>query len=508
MLRSFRTLACLLWISSPVLADEVPREEQRLDSHTSPGVSQSSSSRMISVEDSVFSVWVEGDTASSQDIFLSASFGIPAGYNFGAPRRIDDDDAANDHSPVVMAQEEIVAIAWLKRDNAGRDCVFARVGEFDAIAKTIDFGPVISVSGPLASDAGDADSLQGVMCLPFIYLSFADDGRNPGVMDDVYVITSSNAEDGVNATFADPVLVNDSPVGAGDVNAPEIAVPIPEDHHKKEDDDHDDGPCAVYVTWGDQRNGSTDQVFFSRSLDGGVTFEANQRVDFASPGSEAADIRIAAVDDFVYIAWNDNRINPLTDAAYFRHSADQGATFLTEELLSTQSGDVDSTRVGTAHEFPVFVAWADDRNGMNDIFVIAGDPQQSPGPLFTQNTALDVDFEDGLADSVEPVLQVSEGAVGVAYLNDMFTPGQQKVWLSFFNFLQPQFGWQAIPISYQMPDHADADSVDFNLGDHFPWEGHVSWVDDRNGGHDQNNDVFVSGLRRDHMQNPSLRPFK
>jgi len=88
----------------------------------------------------------------------------------------------------------------------------------------------------------------------------------------------------------------------------------------------------VYLVWLDNRTGHTD-VYLSKSVDRGRSFESNVKVNdyegSAPPnfGLTCETYVTVAEDGKVYVAWRDNRTDPLYSDIYFALSIDNGETF-------------------------------------------------------------------------------------------------------------------------------------------------------------------------------------
>jgi hypothetical protein len=128
---------------------------------------------------------------------------------------------------------------------------------------------------------------------------------------------------------------------------------------------------VAYVVWEDDRNGALD-VYFNRSLDGGVTWSPSDvRIDTDPPGAATSSSpRLAVSGTAVYVAWSDWR-NGSSDV-YFSRSLDAGATWLASDVRldtgaepgSTSSGAPEIATSGSA----VHVAYHDSRNGPTDVY--------------------------------------------------------------------------------------------------------------------------------------------
>jgi len=143
---------------------------------------------------------------------------------------------------------------------------------------------------------------------------------------------------------------------------------------------------AVYVTWASDNGPSQADVFVSRSLDSGVTWNSKPvRVNddpIGNPRDQFFPWITAGVDGAVLVMWGDDRLdlaNPggkLYDI-FMAESVDHGASFGANIRVSTSSSNPDfdgfgGTFIGdyfglAAAGVPV---WGDTRNGNLDIFAV------------------------------------------------------------------------------------------------------------------------------------------
>ena len=514
---------------------ETPRPEERLDLDSDPGsiegldrdVADSWMPKVASVGDYVVSVWCDLDREPGgfgADIWLSYSWIVPAGESFTTPIRVDEDDTLDDFAPIVLAQENVTVVAWLKRRAGGKVEVWARSGHADFFMGGFDWvTPPRRVSTGLV---GDAKGLTGAICLPYVWLAFEDDHNVRGT-DDLFVAASANS----GSSFSAPVQVNDPPGDSAEVNQPRLAVSLPEserehdDEEGHDDDDHDDGDddddgddhedCCddVFIVWGDRRSGGNDEVWFSRSLDGGVNWSANVRVDDAGSGCDADSPSIAAVAcKGVFITWVDDRLNRgVADRPWFAFSVDAydpavAPTFAADVDLSTQVlvVDADEAQVVATHDLDVVVAWLDDRRsaGRDDVIVSRG--------LFSESSGTVVNGADANVTAAfrtirchTPVLRASEGAVGVAFLaprtaSGLTAQGALHPWLAFWDDTLAAPKWQLLHLATLAPRDQDMADIDFNLGDHAPWEGHIVWSTRPVSPRPLPRQIWIGGLDRDH----------
>ncbi|MBI5116585.1 exo-alpha-sialidase [Candidatus Poribacteria bacterium] len=138
----------------------------------------------------------------------------------------------------------------------------------------------------------------------------------------------------------------------------------------------------VYITWGDNRNGTAD-IYFNRSDDYGATWlSSDTRLDTNAAGASHSFLPMISSDSggHVYVTWADNRNG--TYNIYFNRSADYGATWLPNDARIDREGEVTydifspRLRISSDSAGHAFVAWGDARNGVSDIYfnsVFVGD---------------------------------------------------------------------------------------------------------------------------------------
>jgi hypothetical protein len=221
---------------------------------------------------------------------------------------------------------------------------------------------------------------------------WAPSGGIDGVDDtDIYYASSTNG----GLSFSPNVDVSDDSGSARQVtsiNARNVAV---------------DESNIIHVTWTDSRS-ANDSAFYSRSIDGGISFGANKRIPITSAVARYPAI---ATDGkgHVYVAWQDRRITADPDI-YLAKSADFGSSFSGEVKVN------DDASGGQQHEPSIFsssnllgVVWNDDRLGGTDIFFSAS---VDNGSTFSSNIIVNDDFS-GRAQRV-PSIWINESDYIVA----------------------------------------------------------------------------------------------
>ena len=119
----------------------------------------------------------------------------------------------------------------------------------------------------------------------------------------------------------------------------------------------------LFMTWRDERDGvggghgsKTGDIYFARSLDGGLTWEADQRISSNPPGSQSLfqSPVVHATDDgqHVYVVW----VRDFGSAVAVNVSHDAGASWRPVELLFSDPGSIYSGSLALSGD-DVYLAW-------------------------------------------------------------------------------------------------------------------------------------------------------
>ena len=111
----------------------------------------------------------------------------------------------------------------------------------------------------------------------------------------------------------------------------------------------------VHIVWTDMRAGP--QIYYTRSLDNGTTWEADRIITPAAPAAGKNLASVAVSDSIVHVTWMDMRANP---QIYYTRSLDNGTTWEADRSITPAPSQFAS--VGVCDSI-VHVVYADFRLG-------------------------------------------------------------------------------------------------------------------------------------------------
>jgi hypothetical protein len=135
----------------------------------------------------------------------------------------------------------------------------------------------------------------------------------------------------------------------------------------------------TYVVWYDDTLGNFD-VFFTRSTDGGSSFEPP--INLSDNAGESFFPKITSTGNNVSIVWQDNTLGNVD--VFLTRSIDNGANF-SEPLRITNNNGTSEFPFITADLKDLYIVWEDDTSGNNEIYfekILKGD---LPKPEFLWN---------------------------------------------------------------------------------------------------------------------------
>ena len=119
---------------------------------------------------------------------------------------------------------------------------------------------------------------------------------------------------------------------------------------------------VVHVVFYDWRDGNA-EIYYKRSTDGGISWEADTRLTNASDYSEYPSVSVSG--SVVHVVWADNRDGNLE--IYYKHSTDGGSSWETDTRLTSNSAVSKYSSVSVFGSV-VHVVWNDYRDVNAEIY--------------------------------------------------------------------------------------------------------------------------------------------
>ncbi|HIA14932.1 MAG TPA: exo-alpha-sialidase [Nitrospirales bacterium] len=267
--------------------------------------------------------------------------------------------------------EHLVVAVW-SDERAGRSNIFA--------TQSLDNGTTFSPSVRV-NDIPDKAHLYGTTVVidaqGHLYAVWLDDRDGD---QDIYF--SRSVSQGITDAFSASVKVNDDETrepAVDEFGDPEYIEPAAFQTHPM----IVLGPKgAIYVAWQDYRRSQAD-IYFSKSMDGGRTFDRNVKVtdEFGSAGQLYPSMAVSP-DGTISLAWHDHRKGNAD--IFFARSTDGGESFSRNLKVSDDETDTHqfSPSLAVDQQGHIYIAWHDLRNNSQpDIyFGKSVDGGQSFGP--------------------------------------------------------------------------------------------------------------------------------
>ena len=437
-----------LALAIPGAAQKTP--DTRIDTDAA-GTSTSTTPRICSSGKNVYVAWTD-DRNGTFDIYFNRSTDGGATW-LGSDLRLNTDPAGiSQHlTPRISCQGNYVYVVWSDFRN-GWDDIYINVSN-DAGATWLSTDIRLDTDG-----LGAASSNGPVICSSGtnVYVAWLDQ-RN-GLLPDVY---SNRSLDNGATWLSSDVRVNTTPAGTAFLFSPEISCAgnnvyvvwpdlragVPDMYLNYSNDAgatfassairvstsvtlspsiqpsiHADG-SSCYVTWTDFRNG-LDDIYCNYTKDGGATWLSTDiRLDTDMPGAAQSNFSsVRASGNHVYVVWEDwrNGSQACNADVYLNRSTDGGLTWLPTDIkISDQPGScttpVDHSPAAARLAISgsgVFVAWADIRNGLRDVYY---DRSLDHGATWLANDVRIETDMPGLADSGSANISASGDDVYVVW---------------------------------------------------------------------------------------------
>ena len=120
---------------------------------------------------------------------------------------------------------------------------------------------------------------------------------------------------------------------------------------------------VVHVVWYDERHGIAEEIYYKRSVDGGVSWGDDIRLTNNAGDSWAPSVSVS--DSTVHIVWYDHR-----DAnweIYYKRSTDGGISWESDTRLTNDAAQKSNPCISVSDQV-VNVVWEDNRDGNYEIY--------------------------------------------------------------------------------------------------------------------------------------------
>ncbi len=120
----------------------------------------------------------------------------------------------------------------------------------------------------------------------------------------------------------------------------------------------------VHMLWNDATSGN-DEIYYTKSADGGDTWATKKRLTWTSGGSTNPAIAVDS-SGHLHAVWHDN--TPANFEIYYKRSTDCGATWTTGKRLTWTLGDSVSPAVVADSSGTIHLVWEDRTPGNYEIY--------------------------------------------------------------------------------------------------------------------------------------------
>lgn len=236
-------------------------------------------------------------------------------------------------------------------------------------------------------------------------------------------------------------------------------------------------------------------VFFNRSIATTPTneriWESDQRVDRAPPTATPSNPQIASAQGDVYVVWQDDR-NGNQDVFFNRLVRATTQFEPTDQRLDGGIGDSIHPQIccepaclvpGVCAENFVYVVWQDDRNGSWDVYF----NRSRFNGINWQTLASRIDRDAGVADSIQPSIACRDSEVYIAWQDDRNGGPDEDI---YFRYSLNEGSTFSEPADLRLDRPlGNSRSPQVGVSSDGPY---VVWLDDRDGGVPQNDDVYFN----------------
>ena len=296
--------------------------------------------------DLVHVVWLDERDGNFEIYYKRSTDG---GSSWGPDTRLTNNTASSDY-PSVSVSGSVVHIVWRDNRDGNAEIYYNRSTDGG-----VSWGADTRLTNAPAESHTPSVSLSGQV----VHVVWEDnrDGNR-----EIYYKRSTDA--GVSWS-ADTRLTNNSAASY----SPSVSV----------------SGSVVHVVWFDSRDGNL-EIYYKRSTDGGVSWGADARLTNNTAVSGNPSVSVSG--SVIHVVWNDNRDgNP---EMYYKRSTDGGVSWEADTRLTNNTADSQNPSVSVSG-LAVHVVWFDYRNGNGEIYY-KRDPTGNPVGIININSELPKEF--------------------------------------------------------------------------------------------------------------------
>ncbi|MCK4506365.1 MAG: T9SS type A sorting domain-containing protein [Candidatus Aegiribacteria sp.] len=342
--------------------------------------------------------------------------GVSTGYDFGSNITVNDYTAGQQafgftsgmHS--IAASGDTVCVVWNDFRSGGLPNIYSAMSTDGGES----FVTSVKVNDPLPGGRGAGSPTVCIGTDGTIYVAWHDNRTGAGTNNDFRIYMSWSTDGG--ATFSTDTHVWDSTVHANFF--PGIAV---------------DSEGRIIVSFYDGMNPFF-HIYCAVSIDDGLSFQDPVIVDDAESGNPNSQTIGIGPNDEIYISWHDNR-NGNYDI-YFARSIDAGVSFGTDVRVD-DTGTTDVTQfspsLAVAENDDICIAWRDHRNDTGDNNIdIYGCKSTDNGISFLTDHRIN-DDTSGISVQFRPSIAAGNNYIGVVWYDyrDGDWPDYPDIYYSF-----------------------------------------------------------------------------
>ena len=324
--------------------------------------------RLAASQNNVYAVWEESYRSSNNRIMFTKN--VNRGNTFSTPINLTSGIKIDSETPDISAFGNNVYVVWADNSTGNFDIFLVKSeNRGDTFSKPINLSndPGVSYFPRIASDGNNS-----------IYIVWTDNSLGS------YNILFTKSVDNNGTIYSRPtILTGNNTKGAS--NFPSIAV---------------SRNNSVYVVWSHKNNTDFDpsnttnqtqtyDVFFTRSIDRGNTFSKPINLSNDPSNSQSAAISISR-NNSVYVVWADNFIG--TYEVFFTKSLDGGNTFDKVMVISSNVARALSPSIST-YGNNAYAVWNDNTSGKPEIFFTRSIDSGS-----TFNMPININNDTGISD--------------------------------------------------------------------------------------------------------------